>query len=70
MHFEVDRSLNEDAAEDLVSHIERVLRDLRLAVRDFLPMVDRVERMIEVAGGRARDFPTRRSTSRWSSSNG
>ena len=50
MHFEVDRSLNEEAAEDLVAHIERVLRDLRLAVRDFLPMVDRVERMIEVAG--------------------
>ena len=25
MHFEVDRSLNEEAAEDLVAHIERVL---------------------------------------------
>ena len=57
MHFEVDRSLNEDAAEDLVSHIERVLRDLRLAVRDFLPMVDRVERMIEVAGESGARFP-------------
>ena len=50
MHFETDRTLNEGAAEDLVVHIERVLGDLQLAVRDFLPMVDRVERMIEVAG--------------------
>ena len=50
MHFEVDRTLNDGAAEDLVEAIQRVLADLSLAVRDFLPMVDRVERMIDVAG--------------------
>ncbi len=49
MHFEVDRTLAADALSTLELDVLRVLTELRLAVRDFLPMVDRVERMIEVA---------------------
>ena len=50
MHFETDRALTEPEAEQLEAGLRRVLGELALAVRDFLPMVDRVERMMEVAG--------------------
>ena len=49
MHFEVDRPLDEAGRADLEQRLRRVLTELRLAVRDFLPMVERVERMIDAA---------------------
>jgi glutamate dehydrogenase len=50
MHFQTDRRLDDAGLEALVTSLKRSLRSLRLAVRDFLPMVERVERMIEAAG--------------------
>jgi glutamate dehydrogenase len=49
MHFQIDRRLDDAGLEALAASLERSLRGLRLVVRDFLPMVERVERMIEVA---------------------
>jgi glutamate dehydrogenase len=49
MHFEVDRRLPESQLAPLEADISRVLGDVRLVVRDFHAMVDRVQRMIEVA---------------------
>jgi glutamate dehydrogenase len=50
MHFEIDRRLPDAALEPLAEAIRYVLHDVRLAVRDFRPMRERVERMIELAG--------------------
>jgi glutamate dehydrogenase len=55
MHFETDRRLGDRDLEALEAALRKSLTGLRLAVRDFLPMVERVERMIEAAeaaGGR------------------
>jgi glutamate dehydrogenase len=49
MYFQSDRALDDDALELLRSDLVNVLSNLRLAVRDFLPMVERVETMIEAA---------------------
>ena len=49
MYFQADRRLEDDALESLRADLVNVLSDLALAVRDFLPMVERVETMIEVA---------------------
>ena len=49
MHFEVERRLPDDALAGLEADVTRVLRDVRLCVRDFHAMVDRVQRMIEFA---------------------
>jgi glutamate dehydrogenase len=49
MYFQADRRLEDDALESLRADLVGVLADLALAVRDFLPMVERVETMIEVA---------------------
>ena len=49
MYFQADRRLDSDALERLRASLVSVLRDLRLAVRDFLPMVERIETMIETA---------------------
>jgi glutamate dehydrogenase len=49
MHFQADRRLDDGALEKLRADLVTVLSDLRLAVRDFLPMVERVETMIEAA---------------------
>ena len=49
MHFEVDRVLDEESAAQLEAALRNVLGELQLVVRDFLPMVDRVERMIDLA---------------------
>ena len=49
MHFEVDRTLDEESAAQLEAALRNVLGELQLVVRDFLPMVDRVERMIDLA---------------------
>ncbi|HEX5556640.1 MAG TPA: NAD-glutamate dehydrogenase [Gaiellales bacterium] len=49
MHFQADRRLEADGLERLRADLVTVLSDLRMAVRDFLPMVERVETMIEAA---------------------
>ncbi len=49
MHFEVDRRLPDHALGELEADVARVLGDVRLCVRDFHAMADRVQRMIEVA---------------------
>ena len=49
MHFQTDRTLDDAGLEAVEDALRRSLTGLRLAVRDFLPMVERVERMIEVA---------------------
>ncbi len=51
MHFEVERRLSETALPELEADIARVLGDVRLCVRDFHAMADRVQRMIEFAEG-------------------
>jgi glutamate dehydrogenase len=49
MYFQADRRLEGEALDRLRDHLVSVLSDLAMVVRDFLPMVERVEGMIEVA---------------------
>ena len=49
IHFEVDRRLAEHERADLERRVTTILRDVRLVVRDFEPMQDRVRHMIELA---------------------
>src|SRR5437763_13723464 len=49
MHFQAGRRLDDGALEQLRADLVTVHCDLRLAVRDFLPMGERVETMIEAA---------------------
>ena len=49
MHFELDRFLAEDDRAALGRRIEEILHDVRLVVRDFEPMQDRVRHMVELA---------------------
>ena len=49
MHFEVDRKLTEEERAELEKRVRSILRDVRLAVRDFEPMQERVKHMIEMA---------------------
>ncbi|MGZ4154357.1 MAG: hypothetical protein ACXVQ0_07735, partial [Actinomycetota bacterium] len=49
MHFEVDRRLGEEELERLAEAIREVVGDVRLAVRDFRAMRERVDRMVELA---------------------
>jgi glutamate dehydrogenase len=49
LHFEIDRRLNDEQRADLEAAVERILHDVRLAVRDFEPMQERVKHMIEMA---------------------
>jgi glutamate dehydrogenase len=49
MHFELDRRLGEAELADLAERTQEILRDVRLVVRDFEPMQDRVRHMIELA---------------------
>ncbi|MDX6496543.1 MAG: glutamate dehydrogenase, partial [Gaiellales bacterium] len=49
MHFEVERRLPEEMLPELEADVARVLRDVRLCVREFHAMADRVQRMIEFA---------------------
>ena len=51
MHFEVDRRVSDDQLDDLAQAVTRVLGDVRLCVRDFHAMVDRIDRMVEFAQG-------------------
>ena len=49
MHFELDRQLTPDEAAALGDRIAGILHDVRLVVRDFEPMQERVRHMIELA---------------------
>jgi glutamate dehydrogenase len=49
LHFELERTLSEREREDLEARVTAILHDVRLVVRDFEPMQDRVRHMIEVA---------------------
>jgi glutamate dehydrogenase len=57
MHFQTDRRLEGEALTALRDGLVRGLSELHLAVRDFLPMVERVERMIEAAQAAAGRYP-------------
>ncbi|HEY6566286.1 MAG TPA: NAD-glutamate dehydrogenase [Actinomycetota bacterium] len=49
MHFQVDRMLSDPERADLQRRVREILHDVRLVVRDFEPMQDRVRHMIELA---------------------
>jgi glutamate dehydrogenase len=49
MHFELDRRISDEASAELKTRIEKILHDVRLVVRDFEPMAERVRHMIEMA---------------------
>jgi len=49
MHFELDRRLTAEELADLERRTRDILLDVRLVVRDFEPMQDRVRHMIELA---------------------
>jgi len=49
MHFEVDQRLAPDQCQMLADVVRDILRDVRLVVRDFEPMQDRVRQMMETA---------------------
>jgi glutamate dehydrogenase len=57
MHFEVDRRVPDESLDGLERGVGWVLGDVRLCVRDFHAMVDRVERMIELAQGDVVRYP-------------
>jgi glutamate dehydrogenase len=57
MHFEVDRRVPDDQLDDLAQAVTRVLGDVRLCVRDFHVMVDRIDRMVEFAQGAVTRYP-------------
>ena len=70
MHFELDRQLHRDEADGLDVAITAILRDVRLVVRDFEPMQERVRRMIELAGTAAVRYCRRRWARRSTSPSG
>jgi glutamate dehydrogenase len=49
MHFELDRHVTGSEREDLAIDIADLLHDVRLVVRDFEPMRERVRHMVDVA---------------------
>jgi glutamate dehydrogenase len=53
IHFELERRLSPGDQKELEDRIRRVLHDVRLAVRDFEPMQERVRRMIDLANAAA-----------------
>ncbi len=57
MHFELDRVLTAQESADLERRVTTILRDVRLVVRDFEPMQQRVRHMIELARTAAIRYP-------------
>jgi glutamate dehydrogenase len=49
MHFELDRRMSEKERADLEGRVGKILRDVRLVVRDFEPMQDRAHQMLDMA---------------------
>ena len=70
MHFELDRQLAPVERDDLERRIAEILHDVRLVVRDFEPMQERVRHMIELARAAAVRYARRRSARRSTSSDG
>ncbi|MGZ8630653.1 MAG: NAD-glutamate dehydrogenase [Actinomycetota bacterium] len=57
MYFELDRPLSDEERPDLVQRVRAILHDVRLVVRDFEPMQERVRHMIELARAAAVRYP-------------
>jgi glutamate dehydrogenase len=57
MHFELERRLSEQDRADLAGRIKVILHDVRLVVRDFEPMEERVRHMGELARGASVAYP-------------
>jgi glutamate dehydrogenase len=57
MHFELDRPLSQEERGDLERQVASILHDVRLVVRDFEPMQERVRHMIELARTAAIRYP-------------
>jgi glutamate dehydrogenase len=57
MHFEVDRRLGEQELAALAEATRGILGDVRLAVRDFVHMRERVDRMIGLANAASVRYP-------------
>ena len=54
MHFEIERRLTDEERQKLEKRVRKqILHDVRLVVRDFEPMQERVKHMIEMAAGGA-----------------
>ncbi len=54
-HYELDRTLDEKEASDLVAALQDVLADINAVVRDFEPMTRAIDRMVGAAeAGKAR----------------
>ena len=70
MHFELERRLAERDREDLEGRIRAILHDVRLVVRDFEPMQERVRHMAELARQATVRTPHRRSARRSTSWSG
>ena len=49
MHFELDRRLSPNDCIDLQERVGKILRDVRLVVRDFEPMQERAHHMLDMA---------------------
>jgi glutamate dehydrogenase len=49
IHFQVDRPLRDEERAELEQRVREILHDVRLVVRDFEPMQERVRHMIELA---------------------
>ena len=56
-HFALDRPLSDRERRDLQQRIDEILHDVRLVVRDFDPMQERVRHMIELARNAAIRYP-------------
>ncbi|NGX45226.1 MAG: NAD-specific glutamate dehydrogenase [Chlamydiae bacterium] len=57
MHFDLDRRLSTTELADLERAVCDVLNSVQKIVRDFRPMVDRVDRMIEIVRACGLHFP-------------
>ena len=57
MHFELERRLSEQDRADLEGRIRAILHDVRLVVRDFEPMQERVHHMGELARQASAVYP-------------
>ena len=57
MHFELERRLSEQDRGDLEGRIRAILHDVRLVVRDFEPMQERVRHMGELAQHAVNTYP-------------
>jgi glutamate dehydrogenase len=57
IHFELERRLSETERADLEGRVRAILHDVRLVVRDFEPMMQRLRHMAELAHQAAVRYP-------------